>query len=174
MLQESERVVDGGVVGAFDLRGDLRVGDRPQRRHRLDRREGQVKAGNRLGARTRRLGDGRGDLAGIDRITVMLRSEELPRHLGADPRPIRCGDWLVSQLSARGLLRGNPFRQLNPECADIAGVDLERRAQLGRCLDVCVGQVGSVQLRQPLGCERMHTGAEQKPHLLRRHHIPNV
>jgi hypothetical protein len=37
MLQESERVVDGGVVGAFDLRGDLRVGDRPQRRHRFHR-----------------------------------------------------------------------------------------------------------------------------------------
>jgi hypothetical protein len=37
LLQESERVVDGGVVGAFDLRGDLRVGDRSQRRHRFHR-----------------------------------------------------------------------------------------------------------------------------------------
>ena len=30
LLQEPERVVDGGVVGSFDLRGELRVGDRPQ------------------------------------------------------------------------------------------------------------------------------------------------
>ena len=30
LLQESERVVDGGVVRFLDLRGDLRVGDRPQ------------------------------------------------------------------------------------------------------------------------------------------------
>jgi hypothetical protein len=37
LLQEPERVVDGGVVRPFDLRGDLRVGDRPQRRHRLHR-----------------------------------------------------------------------------------------------------------------------------------------
>ena len=37
LLQELERVAYGGVVGPLDLRGDLRVGDRPQRRHRLHR-----------------------------------------------------------------------------------------------------------------------------------------
>ena len=86
-FDEGQRILHGSLVRSFDLRGDVRVGDRPQRRHRLDRGEGQVIAGNRLGARTRLLGDGGGDLAGIDRIAAMLGSEELPRHLGTDLRP---------------------------------------------------------------------------------------
>ena len=104
----------------------------------------------------------------------MLGSEELPRHLGADLRPQCRGDWLVSQLSGGRLPRGNPLRHLDPEGADLAGVNLERRAQPGRCLDVCVGQVGGLQLLQPLGGEGMHAGAEESPHLLRRHRIPSV
>ena len=75
------------LMGEFDLCGDVRVGDRPQRRHRLHRGEGQVIAGNGLGARTRLLSDGGGDLASIDRVAAMLSSEELPRHLGTDLRP---------------------------------------------------------------------------------------
>jgi hypothetical protein len=55
----------------FDVRCDVRVGDRPQRRHRLERGEGQVIAGNRLDARTRLLGDGGGDLAGINRVSAI-------------------------------------------------------------------------------------------------------
>ena len=86
-FDEVQRILHGSLVRSFDLRGDVRVGDRPQGRHRLDRGEGQVIAGNRLGARTRLLGDGGGDLAGIDRIAAMLGSEELPRHLGTDLRP---------------------------------------------------------------------------------------
>ena len=88
-FDEAQRILHGSLMRPLDLRGDVRVGDRPQRRHRLDRGEGQVIAGNRLGARTRLLGDGGGDLAGIDRIAAMLGSEELPRHLGADLRPHR-------------------------------------------------------------------------------------
>ena len=104
----------------------------------------------------------------------MLGSEELPRHLGAHLRPQCRGDRLVPQLSGRLLPRGNPLRHLDTEGADLAGVDLERRTQLGRCLDACVGQVGGVQLLQPLCGEGMHAGAEQRPHLLRRHRIPGV
>jgi hypothetical protein len=37
LLQEPEGVMYGGVVGPFDLPGDLWVSDRPQRRHRLHR-----------------------------------------------------------------------------------------------------------------------------------------
>ena len=37
LLQELEGVLDGGLVCLFDLRDDLRVGDRPQTRHRLHR-----------------------------------------------------------------------------------------------------------------------------------------
>ena len=43
---------DRSLVRPLDLRRDVRVGDRPQRRHRLDRGEGQVVAGHRLGPRT--------------------------------------------------------------------------------------------------------------------------
>jgi hypothetical protein len=91
-FDEAQRILHGSLVRSFDLRGDLRVGDRPQCRHRLDRGEGQVIAGNRLGVRTRLLSDGSGDLAGIDRIAAMLCSEELPRHLGTDLRPKRRRD----------------------------------------------------------------------------------
>jgi len=101
--------------------------------------EGEVIASNCLGARTRLLGDGGGDLAGIDRVAAMLVLEELPRDLGADPHPICCGDWLASQPSDRSVPCGNPLCDLDPEGADIAGVNLERRTQLGCCLDVCVG-----------------------------------
>ena len=66
----------------------VRVGDRPQGRHRLHRGEGQVIAGNRLGARTGLLSDCRRKLAGIDRLPAMLASEELPGHLGAHLRPM--------------------------------------------------------------------------------------
>ena len=82
-----QRILHGSLVRPFDLRRDVRVGDRPHARHRLDRGEGQVIAGDRLGARSRLLGDGGGDLAGIDRVAAMLGSEELPRHLGTDLRP---------------------------------------------------------------------------------------
>jgi hypothetical protein len=103
----------------------------------------------------------------------MLVSEELLRDLGADPRPICCGDWLVSQLSGGRPQRGNPLRHLDPEGADLAGADLERQSQPGCCPHVCDGQVG-VQLLKPLGGEGMHAGSEQRPHLLRRHRIPNA
>ena len=75
-------------MGPFDRRRDRRVGDRPQRRHRLHRGERQVVAGDRLCARPRVLRDLARQLAGIDRLPAMLGAEELPRHLGPDPRPI--------------------------------------------------------------------------------------
>ena len=96
----------------------------------------------------------------------MLVSEELARHLCAHPRPNCSGESSVGQLLRR-LSRGNSLRHLDPERADLAGVDLERRAQPGRCLDVCVGQVSGAKLLQPLCGEGMHAGAEQCLHLLR-------
>jgi hypothetical protein len=64
--------------------------------------------------------------------------------------------------------------RFDPEWADLAGVNLKRCAQPPRCHDVCGGQVSGVELLQPLGGERMHAGAEQGPHLLRRDRIPSV
>ena len=86
-FDEGECILHRGLIRPLDLRGDVRVGDRPQARHRLHRGKCQVIAGDRLGARTRRLSDGGGDLASIDRVATMLSSEELPRHLGPDLRP---------------------------------------------------------------------------------------
>jgi hypothetical protein len=86
-FDEGQRILHRSLVRLLDMRGDMWVGDRPQRRHRLDRGEGQVIAGNGLGARTRLLSDGGCDLTRIDRIAAMLCSEELPRHLGTDLRP---------------------------------------------------------------------------------------
>ena len=41
-LEVGERIGDGRVVRLPDQTGDLRRGDRPERRHRLHRAEGQV------------------------------------------------------------------------------------------------------------------------------------
>jgi hypothetical protein len=103
----------------------------------------------------------------------MLCSEELPRHLGADLRPI-CRRDKIFQLSSGGLSCSNPLRDLDAEWADLASVNLERRTQLGRCPSTCLGQVSGVHLCQPLGGERMHAGAEERPHLLRGDRIPSV
>ncbi len=104
----------------------------------------------------------------------MLLSEELPRDLGAHLRPQCREDRIVSQLSACPVLRGNPLRHLDPEGADLAGVNLERRAQLDRCPDTCGGQVGRFKLGQPLCGEGMHAGAEEGPHLFRGHCVPGA
>jgi hypothetical protein len=86
-FDESQRIMHRSLVRLLDQRCDVRVGDRPQGRHRLDRGERQVIASHRLGTRTRLFSDGGGDLTGIDRIAAMLGSEELPRHLGAHTCP---------------------------------------------------------------------------------------
>jgi hypothetical protein len=48
LLDEAQRVVDRGLMGPFDHSRHRRFGDRPQRRHRLHRRERQVETGHRL------------------------------------------------------------------------------------------------------------------------------
>ena len=48
LLDERQRVLDRGLVGPFDHGRHRRIGDRPQRRHRLHRRERQVITGDRL------------------------------------------------------------------------------------------------------------------------------
>ena len=52
LLDEAQRVVDRGLMGPFDRRRHRRFGDRPQRRHRLHRRERQVETGDCLRPRT--------------------------------------------------------------------------------------------------------------------------
>jgi hypothetical protein len=40
-FDEGQRIPHGSLMRVFDLRSEVRVGDHPQRRHRLDRGEGQ-------------------------------------------------------------------------------------------------------------------------------------
>jgi hypothetical protein len=51
----------------------------------------------------------------------MLRDEEFPRDLGADPGPVRGRDRPIPGQTGRLIDRGDPFRDLDPERADIAG-----------------------------------------------------
>jgi hypothetical protein len=150
------------------------VGDRPQRRHTLHRREGEVIAGDRLGSRPRVLGDRGGQLPGILRLASVLRNEELPRHLGADPGPIRSRYGPVLGHPGGLVQRGEPLRHLNPERRHVRLVDLERRTQPGHRLVVQHGQVRALQLPLTLRSQRMQPGPEQRPHLLRGHHIAGV
>jgi hypothetical protein len=48
LLDEAQRVVDRGLMGPFDRHRHRRFSDRPQRRHRLHRRERQVETGDCL------------------------------------------------------------------------------------------------------------------------------
>jgi hypothetical protein len=48
LLDEAQRVLDRGLMGPFDDGCNCGFGDRPQRRHRLHRRECQIETGDRL------------------------------------------------------------------------------------------------------------------------------
>jgi hypothetical protein len=76
------------------------------------------------------------------------------------------------QLPGGRLPCGKPLRYLDAEWADVAGVNLERRTQPGRRLHVCGGEIGGVNLLQPLVGEGMHAGAEKRPHLPSGDRIP--
>src|SRR5215207_3672802 len=81
LLDERQRVAHGGLVGPFDDGRHPWVGDRPQGRHRLHRRERQVVTRNRLGWWPRVLGDLRRELSSIDWLPAMLGPEGLPGNL---------------------------------------------------------------------------------------------
>ena len=174
LLNEPQRILHRGLMGPFDDRRDGRVGDRPQRRHRLHRGEGQVVAGNRLGPRPGVFGDLPGQLPRIHRLPAMLRGEELACHLGADPGPVRRRHRPIPGQTGRLVDGGDPFRHLDPERADVAVEDLERRPQPGHRQQVGFGQVRSLELLQSQLGQRVHTGAEQRPHLLRGHRVAGV
>ena len=58
--------------------------------------------------------------------------------------------------------------------ADLAGVDLERRARPGRNMHACIGHIRGVQLLKALIGEGMQAGAEKRLHLFRSHRIADV
>ena len=172
-LDEVDRVLDGRLVGPFDHRCGLRVGDRPERRDALDRGEGEVVAGDRVRLRARVLGDGGGELAGVGRFATVLGAEELGRDLGADLRPLGCGYWPVAGEPGRLVHRGDAPGDLDPERADVVLVDLVRRAQPGCGLVVGLG--GGVLVRSAdlpvkrlgaFGGQRVMAGSEQVLHVV--------
>jgi hypothetical protein len=71
-LDEPQRILDCSLMRLFDDGRHGRVGDRPQGRHRLHRRERQVVTRDRLCAWPRVLGDLPGQFLGIDRLPTML------------------------------------------------------------------------------------------------------
>ena len=101
LLDERQRVLDRGLMGPFDHSRHRRIGDRPQGRHRLHRRERQVIPGNRLCSWPRVFRDLPRQLPGIDRLPAMLGEEELPGHLGPHPRPVSGRDRGVGRQAGR-------------------------------------------------------------------------
>jgi hypothetical protein len=174
LLQEVERIAYGGVVSQFDLCGDLRVGDRPQRRHRLHRRECQIEPGDRLRLRPGMLRDGPGQLTGICWLPAMLCGEQSPRHLGPYPGPLGRRNRPVRRQPGLLVERGDPPRHLNPKPGRFAGDDPERHPQPSSRLDVGFGQISIAELSQPLRRQWMHPRPEQSPHLLRGDRVPGV
>ena len=97
--------------------------DRPQGRHGLHGGEGEVVAGDRLGPRPGVFGDLPGQLPRIHRLPAMLGGEELPRHLGADPGPVRRRHRPIPGQTGRLVDGGDPFRDLDPKRAHITVED---------------------------------------------------
>ena len=104
-LEEADRRPDRRLVGGLDLAGHLGCGERPQRRHRLHRAEGQVVAGDR---RLRRLGRGRdeaGQLGVVTRGAAMRPGEGASDDLGPDAGTLLGRDGCVPRASLRGVVR---------------------------------------------------------------------
>ena len=116
-------------MGPFDHRRHRRVGDRPQRRHRLHRRERQVVAGDRLCPRPRVFRDLPGQLPRIHRRPAVLGDEELAGHLGPHPRPVSRRDRRVGRQPVARVERRDPLGHLEPERRSVVVDDLERRPQ---------------------------------------------
>ena len=93
----------------------------------------------------------------------MLGAKELPRHLGAHPGPVRRRHRPIPGQTGRLIDGGDPFRDLDPERADVAVEDLERCPEPGHRQEVGVGQVRSFELlhvaARPAGAYRQPNSA---------------
>lgn len=81
-LEPADDVAHRRVVCFRYLARQLRVGERPQRRHALDRRERQVVAGYRLRAGSRGADDIVSELTRVDRLPAVIAGEPLATQLG--------------------------------------------------------------------------------------------
>ena len=158
-------------MGPFDHSRHRRIGHRPQRRHRLHRRERQVITRNCLSSWPRVLGDLSRQLSGVNRLPTMLSKEELPGHLSPHPRPVSRRNRGVGRPLDGGVERRNALGHLEPKRHQIVVDDPERHPQPRHILKVPQGEVGSFQLLLPQLSQWVQTAAEQGPLLLRRHRI---
>ena len=145
-FDERQSVLDGAVVGGLDAGGEVGVGDRPQRRDGLDRREGQVVPGDGLGFGAGVFGDLPGQLPGVHRLPAVLGDEELPPHGGANPGALLGRDGPVAGQPGALVDPGDLLGHLQAERAHVTGEYLVRRPEPGHALVVVVGQVRALQL----------------------------
>jgi hypothetical protein len=160
-----------GLMGPFDDGRHRRFSDRPQGRHRLHRRERQVIPGNCLGPRPRVFRDLFRQLSGIHRLSAMLGQEELAGYLGPHPCPIGSRQRRAHGQAGCRVDRRDAFGHLEPERADVPFEDLERRAQLGRFLEVADSECWPFKLLLAELGQRVQTAAEQCSHLLGGHRV---
>ena len=158
-------------MGPFDHSRHRRIGDRPQGRHRLHRRERQVVTRDRLGSRPRILGDLPSQFLRIDWLPAMLGQKEFTGHLSPHPGPVSRRNRGICRPSDSGIERRDASGHLDPKRAKIVIDDLERRPQPRHVLKILSGQVGSLQLLLPQLSQRVQTAAEQRSHLLRGHRV---
>jgi len=128
LLDERQSILDRGLMGLFDHSRHRRIGNRPQRGHRLHWRERQVVASHCLCSWPRVFRDLSRQLAGVNRLAAMRREEELAGHLGPHPGPIRGRQRHVGRKAGRRIDRRDTFGHLEPERADDTIDDLERDA----------------------------------------------
>ena len=171
LLDEPQRVLHGGLVGAFDDGRHGRISDRPQGGDRLHRGERQVITSDRLGSWPGVFRDLPGQFPGIDRLPAMLGEEELAGHLGPHPRPLSSGQGSAGRKAGRRIDRREASGHLEAERADLTVNDLERRPEPGRILVVALGEVWSCQLLLAELGQRVQATAEQRSHLLGGHRV---
>jgi hypothetical protein len=171
LLDECQRVLDSGLMGAFDHSWHRRIGHGPQRGHRFHRGEGQVVTRNRLCPRPRVFRDLSRQLSGINRLPAMLGQEEVAGHLGPHPRPISNRQRRGGRQGGRSVDPGNAPGDLEPEWADIAIDNPERSSKTGRVLIVARGEVWPFQLLLAELGQWMQTAAEQCTHQLGGHRV---
>ena len=173
LLDEPQCIGDGGSMSPLDRHRRPRVGDRPQRRDRLHRRERQVVAGDRLRAWSGVFRDLGCELWGVDRVAAVLGTKELFRDLCSDPGPGGGRDLGVGGCADQAVQLGDPLRHLDPERGRLID-DPERGAEPHRIIDGVQRDVGAVEvLRAGVG-EWVEAVPEQGTHLLRGHRIASV
>jgi hypothetical protein len=114
-FQPSDRLLHGRAVGIADLLGHFTRCERPQRRDRLDRGEGEVVAGDRGGALPGGAGDEPGEFAWVLGWPSVLLGEHPGADRGADRSPLVDGDGRVPGQVAVGVVGGELAGHLDLE-----------------------------------------------------------